>query len=460
VWPEYRASAGAERVVNAFFTSLVQMNIPAFMQVWGDEAQQFMPLAPVGFPQLLSGKAAIENQYKGLPENFLSMQFPWRITPTANPDVVIVSYTGRIQLKAGGEYNNIYHGVFETTHGRLQRFTEYFDAEILSHAFGQNLNTNFNVNNATTSPAPAHTAAAATILRKVEFLSEGLVLKGNLFLPAGFDQSRKYPTVIVTGSWTSIKEQMAGLYAEKLARRGFVALAFDFRFWGESEGQPRQYENPEAKIEDIRNAAAYLHTLNFVDTTALSGLGICASAGYMAYAAAQDHRIKNLVTVAAWLHNRSVAETIYNNWPEKYDGLLARSKAAAEKFSTTGQTEFVPACSDTDPNAAMYVPGGIFPYYIDTALGAIPQYTNRFAVMSWSHWLQFDGVAAGKSVQKPVFMVHSTNAALPEGAKEFYQSIPGEKQIEWLNEYNQMEFYYKDEAVNAAVNSVAAWLLN
>jgi uncharacterized protein len=281
-----------------------------------------------------------------------------------------------------------------------------------------------------------------------------------LYLPAGFSEDKKYPTIIVTGSWTSIKEQMAGLYAKELAKKGFVALAFDFRYWGESEGQPRQYENPAAKIQDIKNAATYLSTLPYINKDMLSGLGICASAGYMAYAVAEQPLLKNFVSVAAWLHDKPVAEAIYNNWPDKYEGLIAKGKQAADKFARTGETDFVPACSDTDPNAAMYVPGNVFPYYIDAKLGAIPEYTNRFAVMSWPQWLQFDGVVAGARLQKPVFMVHSEKAALPDGARKFHTDAKGEKQLVWLNQFGQMDFYYQPDAITAAVTQVAGWLLN
>ena len=80
----------------------------------------------------------------------------------------------------------------------------------------------------------------------------------NVYLPPGYDAGKAYPAVIVSGSWTTVKEQMAGLYAEKLAQEGFVTLAFDFRNFGESGGVARFYENPLQKVDDIRNAVTYL----------------------------------------------------------------------------------------------------------------------------------------------------------------------------------------------------------
>ena len=81
--------------------------------------------------------------------------------------------------------------------------------------------------------------------KKITFNSNGLKLKGNLFYPKDFDATKKYSAIIVSGSWTTVKEQMAGLYASKLAEKGFIALAFDFRNFGESEGEPRFFESPK-----------------------------------------------------------------------------------------------------------------------------------------------------------------------------------------------------------------------
>jgi fermentation-respiration switch protein FrsA (DUF1100 family) len=147
--------------------------------------------------------------------------------------------------------------------------------------------------------------------RKVEFKSEGLVLTGNLHLPENFDETKRYKAVVVTGSWTTVKEQMPDLYAAKLAKGGIVALTFDFRNYGESEGQPRNYENPEMKAKDIINAVEYLKTLSFVDGKNLGGLAVCASTGYMSLAVANGADLKAINFVAPWLHNQEIARGIY-----------------------------------------------------------------------------------------------------------------------------------------------------
>jgi uncharacterized protein len=236
-----------------------------------------------------------------------------------------------------------------------------------------------------------------------------------------------------------------------------VALAFDFRNFGESEGQPRQFESPALKIKDLQNAVTYLLAQPFVDADNLTGLGICAGAGYLAHAAAQDKRIKKVVTVAAWLHNPSIVEVIYGG-KEAVQKRLTIAEDAAETFAKTGVVKSVLACSSTDPTAAMYLPDAGFDYYLNPKKGAIPAWKNEFALMTWKEWLTFDAIAAANDLTQPLYMIHSDNAAVPMGARQFYDHIKGVKKADWLNEFNQLDFYIEKPAVDATVSRVVAWL--
>ncbi len=95
-------------------------------------------------------------------------------------------------------------------------------------------------------------------MQKVSFPHHTVKLVGNLFLPANFDKTKKYPAIVVTHPFGGVKEQAAGLYAKKLAEQGFITLAFDASHYGESGGEPRQAEVPADRVEDIRSAVDYL----------------------------------------------------------------------------------------------------------------------------------------------------------------------------------------------------------
>ncbi|MEM8891072.1 MAG: CocE/NonD family hydrolase, partial [Bacteroidota bacterium] len=140
-------------------------------------------------------------------------------------------------------------------------------------------------------------------MKKIQFKSEGLSLAGNLFYPENWESDKKYPAIVVSGSWTTVKEQMAGLYAKKLAEKGFITLAFDFRNFGESEGEPRFYESPSLKKEDVKAAVAYLESLPEVEENQIGAFGVCAGAMYTLMAASEEAKIKAVVTAASWLHD-------------------------------------------------------------------------------------------------------------------------------------------------------------
>ena len=124
----------------------------------------------------------------------------------------------------------------------------------------------------------------------------GIELAGHLYLPQNFDASKKYAAIAVCGPFGAVKEQASGLYAQEMARRGFVTVAFDPSFTGESEGQPRYVASPDINTEDFSAAVDFLSLLDFVDPDRVGIIGICGWGGLALNAAAIDTRIKATVT--------------------------------------------------------------------------------------------------------------------------------------------------------------------
>lgn len=135
------------------------------------------------------------------------------------------------------------------------------------------------------------------------------VVAADIYFPENFDEKKKYATIITAHPIGSCKEQTSGnIYGKAFADAGFVVLAFNASFQGESSGEPRWLEDPGARVEDFRCALDYLITQEYVDETRIGLLGICGGGGYSVKAAMTDRRIKALGTVVAVNFGRMVRE--------------------------------------------------------------------------------------------------------------------------------------------------------
>ncbi|MBK4992400.1 alpha/beta hydrolase [Pseudomonas sp. S37] len=138
-------------------------------------------------------------------------------------------------------------------------------------------------------------------LERVSFKNQfQMTTVGNLFVPKNLNRNSQYPSIIVGHPMGAVKEQSSNLYAQKLAEQGFVTLAIDLSFWGESEGRPRNLVSPDIYAEDFSAAVDYLGSQSFVDRNRIGVLGICGSGSFAISAAKIDPRMKAIATVSMY----------------------------------------------------------------------------------------------------------------------------------------------------------------
>jgi uncharacterized protein len=291
---------------------------------------------------------------------------------------------------------------------------------------------------------------------KVEFLSDGLKIVGNLFKPDNFKEGDVLPAVIVAGPMTGVKEQVAGLWAERLAKAGFLTLAFDHRNFGESEGTPRQHEDPAKKIEDLKNAISFLASLPEVDPSKIGACGISMGGGYVLQLAAWDRRIKAVTIVASGLN---LGDTFLEMMgKEALIKRLEELNAARQKHYDTGEVQYIPAVATGGKPAAMT---GDEPFeYYGTSRSWSPGWVNRYTTESIENLMSFNAVPYAHHVAPtPLLIIHGKNDkyCLPKFAQEVFDKAGEPKVIMWVDAPNHIDLYDVEKYLEPAVNKTDEW---
>lgn len=193
-------------------------------------------------------------------------------------------------------------------------------------------------------------------IEKVRFKSQyGMQVAGNLVSPSNRKAAQKLPAIIVGHPMGAVKEQSSMLYAQKLAEQGFLTLAIDLPYWGESEGLPRNLVAPDTYAEAFSSAADYLGTSPDTDPNRIGVLGICGSGGFAIAAAKLDPRLKAIATVSMYDMGAVTRHGLNNSQNlEQRKGLLAKAagQRAAEFDSGKGMfLNYLPLqlAQDADP---------------------------------------------------------------------------------------------------------------
>ncbi|HEX5381550.1 MAG TPA: alpha/beta hydrolase, partial [Acinetobacter sp.] len=233
-------------------------------------------------------------------------------------------------------------------------------------------------------------------IQKVTFKNQyNMQVVGNLVIPKNLKKGAKSPAIVIGHPMGAVKEQSSMLYAQKLAEQGFITLAIDLPFWGESEGQPRNVVSPDMYSEAFNAAVDYLGTRDFIDRERIGALGICGSGSFVISAAKIDPRMKAIATVSMYdmgAANRNALN--HSQSLEQRKQIIASAAQQRYVEFTGGKTEYTSGTvheltQDTHPIQREFydfyrTPRGEF-----TAKGADPKTTTHPTLSSNIKFMNF-----------------------------------------------------------------------
>jgi len=290
-------------------------------------------------------------------------------------------------------------------------------------------------------------------VKKVSFKNRfGIELVGDLYEPKN-KSDEKMAAIAVTGPFGAVKEQVSGLYAQTLAERGFVTLAFDPSFTGESGGAVRDVASPDINTDDISAAVDYLTTLRQVDENKIGIIGICGFGGFGLNAAAQDTRIKATVTstmydmtrVSAHGYNDSMsAEDLYKMRED-----LNNQRTKDAQSGTNAKSAPLPNPEDLTDETPQFVRDYV--NFYKTPLGF-----HKRSIGSNGAWNTTSALslitqpilAYADTIKSPVLMIHGEKAHSRYFSEDAFKKLTGDnKELMIIPNANHTDLYYKTDVI-------------
>ena len=294
-------------------------------------------------------------------------------------------------------------------------------------------------------------------IHPVAYKLNGIDITANVYTPANYDASKKYPAVVVAHPNGGIKEQTAGLYAQRLAEAGYITIAADAAYQGASGGTPRHVDKPTNRIEDIHGMADFITHYAGVDANSLGVLGICGGGGYTLKAAQSDKRFKAVATLSMFNSGEVRRNGFQNSQINTIQERLNKASAARAQEMAGGEMKYAGVASITDAEIAktttdLYREG--FVYYFRTH--AHPNSTFLYTMSSLLDLMTWDATTNMDLINQPLLMIagskadtkYMTDAAFPKATNAKY------KELFLLEGATHIETYWKPEYVSQAVQKL------
>lgn len=290
-------------------------------------------------------------------------------------------------------------------------------------------------------------------VKKVTFNNRyGITIAADMYLSKDFDQARKYPAIIVGTPYGGVKEQGAGIYAQEMAQRGFVAIAFDESYNGESSGEPRRISSPDIFVEDFSAAVDYIGTRPFVDRNRIGVIGICGSGGFACTAAQVDSRIKAVATVSMY----DISRVNRMGWQDSMTD--EERKQALEQLGEqrwkdfeNGKPALTPAFPDQPLDA---IPEGLDPItseffgYYAMKRGFHPNAKGAFTVTSAMSFMNFPLLNYINTISpRPILFVIEEHAHSRYFSEDAYEMAAEAKELYVVPEAGHVDLYDRTDLI-------------